>query len=225
MGFIKRFNGTDFVDINVGNFFKRFNGTDFVDAVVRRFNGTDWVVISQKQYVKDFTVTWTRSYGGSGNYKGDSILGSRNRLYQGRYSNPDIQWNGDWGIQKSMAGFDDAAIRSELSGAKIDRVQLYIENWHWWYWAGGRINLGSHNQSNPPGKFSETRYGIAWANWSQRGGGKWVELPRSFGEELRDGKAKGFTLHKNSTDPYYYGYFYGAGQGGRTPKLRITYTK
>ncbi|MBO1087230.1 hypothetical protein [Enterococcus mundtii] len=225
MSQLKRWNGSRWVDSGIGNFIKKWDGKKWINAIVRRWDGKNWAVISQQQFTKDFNVTWTRSYGGNNKYKGDNIVGSRNRLYQGRYSDPDIQWNGDWGIQKSMAGFDDASIRRELEGATIDRVQLYIENWWWWYWAGGQLWLGAHNQSNPPSTFSETRYSMAWASWSQRGGGRWIEIPRIFAEDLRDGKARGFTVHRATTDPYYYGYFYGAGHGGKSPKLRITYTK
>lgn len=166
----------------------------------------------------------TRSYGGEGQYKGD-WLQSNNRLYQGRYGNPDIQWEGDWGIQKSMAGFNMANLMKELEGAKIEKVELYIHNMHWWYSAGGRLSVGAHNTTNPPAKFSESRYNMAWADWRQRGGDRWVTLPKFFAEDLRDGKAKGFTLHRATQDLFYYGYFYGAGHGSKSPKLRITYTK
>lgn len=225
MANLKRWNGSKWVESGVGSFFKKWDGSKWVNSVVKRWNGSSWQTISQQQYTKDFPVTWTRAYGGGNNYKGDNIFGSKTQMFQGRYSDPDTQWEGDWGIQKTMAGFDDAALRKELQGAKIHKVQLYVYNLHWWYWAGGRLSLGAHNVSEPPYWFSETRYNMASETWYQRGGDRWVDLPIIFAEDLRDGKARGFTLHRSTTDPYYYGYFAGAGQGSKSPKLRITYTK
>ncbi|UDM72721.1 hypothetical protein [Vagococcus fluvialis] len=224
MANLQRWDGKRWVNSGVGNFIKRWDGSKWVNALVRRWNGKSWETISQQTYTKDFPVTWTRSYGGEGQYKGD-WLQSNNRLYQGRYGNPDIQWEGDWGIQKSMAGFNMANLMKELEGAKIEKVELYIHNMHWWYSAGGRLSVGAHNTTNPPAKFSESRYNMAWADWRQRGGDRWVTLPKFFAEDLRDGKAKGFTLHRATQDLFYYGYFYGAGHGSKSPKLRITYTK
>ena len=225
MGYLKRWNGSQWVESGAGSYFKKWNGSSWVNATVKRWSGSFWETISQQQYTSEYVVTWSRAYGGNNNYKGDNIKGSRNELFQGRYGEPDTYVQGDWGIQKSMAGFDDAKIRSDLSGASIQKIELYIENWHWWYFAGGRMSLGIHNQSNPPSTFSETRYSIVTSDWSQRGGGKWITLPNYVAEELRDGKARGFTLHRATTDLYYYGRFYGAGRGSSTPKLRITYTK
>lgn len=224
MSKLHRWNGKKWVEHGIGSFFKRWDGKRWVHAKVRRWNGKSWEVVSQQTYTKDFHVTWTRSYGGGGQYKGDR-LESHRRLYQGRYGNPDVQWEGDWGIQKSMAGFDVKSLQNELEGAKIESVQLYIQNMHWWYYAGGRLSLGAHNVTNAPSRFSESRYNMAWADWKQRGGGRWVTLPKIFAEDLRDGKAKGFTLHRATQDLFYYGYFYGAGHGSKSPKLRITYTK
>ena len=225
MANLKRWDGSKWADSGIGRFVKKWDGSKWINAIVRRWNGSSWQIISQQQYTKDFAITWSRAYGGDNNYKGDNIVGSRNELFQGRYAAPDTQIHGDWGIQKSMVGFDDKKIREELQGAVIHKVQVYIENWHWWYSAGGRLSLGVHNQSNPPSRFSETRYAITTSTWSRRGGGRWPDLPIFFAEDLRDGKGRGFTLHRSTTDPYYYGRFYGAGHGSKSPKLRITYTR
>lgn len=220
MGRIKRWNGSSFVDVNP----KKWNGTSWVKANVRRWNGSTWELISEQQYTSTYSATWTRSY-----YGNDTLNPSFRgvKLCQGRYGNPDIRWEGDMGIQKSSAGFDSSKIRSDLNGASIEKVEVYLHNEHWWYNAGGgRLNIGVHNTNSPTSTWGgETRHGVASEIWTNEGTGKWITLPNYVGTDLRDNKAKGITLYKPTTDLRYYGYFFGENEGSKTPKIRITYKK
>lgn len=214
---IKRWNGKSWVDHRV----RRWNGKAWVNAVVKRWNGKAWVVISEERKVKTWECTWTHSFGGANSIK-PNYLGGKSLMYQGRYGAPDSN-NYDWGRQKSMAGFDWRNIQAELAGARIEKVEIYLHNQHFWYFAGGRAFIGQHNSATAPNTFSQSKYGIANIAFSGRGQAQWITLPNSFAEDLKAGRAKGFTLYRNSDELSYYGYWYGKGSGWRQPKIRITY--
>ena len=59
MGFIKRWNGSSWVDYND---IRRFNGSNWNDkATVRRWNGSSWQVISEQKRTDVWTCSWTKS--------------------------------------------------------------------------------------------------------------------------------------------------------------------
>lgn len=221
MAKIRRWDGKKWVDGN--RFVKRWDGKKWVNAVVKMWDGKKWAIISEERRQTTWEATWTRSYGGASTQK-PAWLGGLSLMHQGRYGAPDsLQY--DWGIQKSMAGFNWQSIQAELKDSRIEKVELYLHNQHFWYYAGGRAHIGYHNASSPPSRFSKTAYGVRDIYYPGRGNAKWIEMPKDFGEQLKKGKAKGFTLFRNSTELSYYGYWYGAGSGWRTPKIRITYYK
>lgn len=220
MANIFRWNGkswAEFLDI------MRWNGKAWERSEVFRYNGKNFEKITQQRFTKTFECTWSQGYGGSGSKK-PAWLGSEDVCHQGRYGDP-YTAEYDWGIQKSMIGFDDAQIRKELSGAKIEKVEIYLRNKHFWYFAGGYSVIGYHNASSRPNTFQYTQSQIRKDYYNGRGSAKWIEMPDSFGELLRDNKAKGFVLYAPTTILDYYGYFYGAGGGSSRPKIRITYVK
>lgn len=220
MAGIMRYDGSKWVENNTIN---RYNATKkaWEKAEVYRYNGSSWVKISEERKVKTFECTWSQSYSGRGEQK-PLFLDSRGVAHQGRYGAPYTQdW--DWGIQKSMIGFDDASIRRELSGAKIEKVEIYLRNKHFWYYGGGYAMIGYHNISTRPAKFSSSKNSVLKEYYTGRGAGKWLEMPLEFGTLLRDNKAKGFTLYAPTEILDYYGYFYGASGGTSKPKIRITY--
>lgn len=144
-------------------------------------------------------------------------------MYQGRYSPSRFQ--SDMGRQRAMVGFNDGDIRNNLKGAKIEKVEIYLRNRHFWYANGGKAVIGYHNSStDKPSSFSETKHGAKEQNYSKRSQGQWITMPDEFGELLRDNKAKGFTLYANTHDLKKYGYFYGVGTSN-PPQIRITYKK
>lgn len=219
MALMKRWNGSSWQDYVP----RRWNGSSWVNAIVRRWNGSSWQIISSQQFTKTWECTWTRSYGGNNAYKGDQWGGRK--LYQGRYGSPD-SWTYDWGRQKSMAGFNYTDIQNNLRGSRIDKVEIFLRNEHFWYYSGGAAYIGTHNNTSPPSNFAQRRYGLVYQAFQGRGQGYWITMPINFGEALRDGMEKGFTLYRDSNELSYYGYFHGENTGAAyAPKIRVTYTK
>ena len=219
---VKYWNGSQWARLG-NDKLKRWDGSKWTTLSVKRWDGSQWQQINNQRYTTVYEATWNRSYWGDNTRNLTGI--NRMRICQGRYDAPDTYWHGDMGIEKAMIGFDHNKIRNDLDGAKIEKIELYIENLHFWYWAGGIGFFGVHNNASEPAGFSETRYGVASARWYQRGGAKWITLPNYVAEDFKNGQAKGITLHKNSTDPLYYGYWAGVADGSKRPKLRITYVK
>ena len=167
-----------------------------------------------QQRTKTYTSTWTRSYQGDG-----SLRISNGDMYQGYYS-------GTNGNQRSLIGFNDDQIRSDLSGATINKVEVRLDNQHFYYNSGGVACIGTHNYGGAPSTWSgsrvdEIRQTFNWA----KGAVKWVTVSNTFGTDLRDGTATGLALGPGvNTSLTYYGFF--AGQNGTyKPQIRITYTK
>lgn len=160
-------------------------------------------------YTKTWDATWSATW-----YQ----WGKRDKpyAYQG---NP-----GGTGNQYAKIGFD-SGIGSELSGATVKKVELYLRNRHFWYSSGGDAIIGTHGHSTEPGGSSSTSgdFDRHRAGFS-KGQGKWVRLPTSIGRDFATGKAKGITLGSPSIGGTRdYGYFSRSGSGA--PRLRITYEK
>lgn len=176
--------------------------------------GSDGGSTPVQQYTKTYTSQWTRSYQGDG-----SLRISNGDMYQGQYS-------GTNGNQRSLIGFDDSQIRSDLSGATITKVELRLDNTHFYNNSGGTAVIGTHDYGSAPASWSgsrvdENRETESWA----KGALKWVTLANSFGNDLKSGAATGIALGPgNSTSLTYYGYFVGQ-NGSNKPQLRITYSK
>lgn len=167
------------------------------------------------------TYTKTYSANGSQSYQSD---GSQNTVdnghcFQGYYS-------GTNGNQFSLITFPYTTIQSDLSGATVTKVQLYLNNLHWYNNSGGTAIIGTHTYSSIPGtaNYANVNPDITEAGFSYSQA-KWVTVANSIGNALRDNTAKGIALGKGpSTSHTYYGYFAGNGQSGE-PQLKITYTK
>lgn len=165
------------------------------------------------QYVKTYAANESASYQEDGSNRGVSSC------YQGRYSATN-------GNQYSMIGFDDATIRSNLAGATINKVELYLNNNHFYSNSGGNAVIGTHNQTTLSGSHSSSQItdNIQQTHFDL-GQAKWITIPNSIGNALRDNTAKGIALGPGpTTSQSYYGYFAGNGESGE-PQLRITYTK
>lgn len=210
---------------------KVFRNGKVQNATVRKCWNGQWQVISATRKTKTWDSTWTQSYWGNGKWSQvrnlvDKAKDSSHRgkfLYQGRFNNPDIRWEGDAGIQKGMIGFNDGDIRNSLRGTKIESVRLYLHSSHWWYYSGGQAVIGLHNSSGWQGSFRCSQYDVKRQNYGNRNEGHWIDLPVWVGERFRDNSTKGFVTYVNDwNNPLFYGYFFGT-QDGKKPKLQITY--
>lgn len=220
MGKIKRRTGRKWVDYNDTKV--RKNGK-FAKATVKRRTNGKWVTISEEKHTKTWNASWTQSYGNDNKQK--PAYSDLKRLYQGHFGDPDLGWYGDyWGRQRSMIGFP-SGMSSELKGARIEKLELYLHIQHAWYWAGATAAIGVHNKDSKPSKFSNERYDIKEVKYTSREQGKWITMDKSIVNMFSKGTAKGFTLYKNTDNLNYYGYWYGMNDGNKKPKIRVTYYK
>src|SRR5699024_10448451 len=120
-----------------------------------------------------------------------------------------------WGKNKSIFFLDHAKWRKVLKGKTIVSVKMYIKRnkKHHGYPNDGRVmHVYTHNYASKSklpsaskGPTLSNKFKASGLNW-RLGQGKWVTLPKSFGEKLRDNKIKGFALYHPYSDkaPYEY---------------------
>lgn len=210
MSRIKQYRKGSWYDVD----FLQRRGGKWVNIDVYQYLKGKWVKITAETYTRTWDCTWTQTYRQAGTKRTDY---RSEKLCQGRYVYE------PWGIMRSLAGFGD--IRSTISGAKIKDVKIYLKNEHWYYYSGGKVKIGYHNHSSRPSTFSESRYGEVTSSYSSRGQAKWIDMPNSFGEGIRDGRYNGFSVFANTGDMNYYGIFSGENDGSSKPKIKITYVK
>ena len=144
------------------------------------------------------TQTWSAaSYGGD--TRGDLV-------YQGTYRGVGNRWGG-WVFYPAMRG--------ALSGATIEKFEVYLVNSHWYYGSGGTAVLYPNNGTYKGILGS----GTTSANWP-RGAGRWVTVPSSWHAGIANGTYRGVSVYTTNTGLTYYGQF----KGGPT-KFRVTYRK
>lgn len=167
-------------------------------------------------YTKTYTATWTGSYQGDGDRRN-----SNGDMYHGQYDSTN-------GNQKSVIGFNNTQIQSDLSGATISSIKLTLKNKHWYYNSGGTLVVGYHNStaSSAPASYPGGTESVNTFSGFAKGATKTVTLSNSIGNALRDDTAEGIIIGPgDSTSKTYYGYFAGYNDSSNRPKLTITYTK
>ncbi|NUL21858.1 hypothetical protein [Streptomyces lunaelactis] len=159
-----------------------------------------------QKYTKTYSASWSGSYAARGSY--NSYYG--NKMMQGYYSSTN-------GMQSSLVGFP-AAMTSDLSGATINKAEVYLYFDHWYNNAGGKAVIKAHSHASRPGSFSSDAEAttISWA----KNQGKWVDITSVFDST----KWRGIALDPNNSSSTYYGRARGYGETN-PPKLRVTYTK
>ncbi|MGC9539974.1 hypothetical protein [Streptomyces sp. UG1] len=159
-----------------------------------------------RTYTRTYTASWSGSYARRSGY--NAYYG--NKCVQGYYSSNN-------GRQAALIGFP-AALATDLSGAAIQKAEVYLYAEHWYYAAGGKAVIKAHSHTSRPAKFSSDSEAktISWS----RNQGKWVDITSVFDST----KWRGIALDPNTSNRTYYGIFRGAGQT-YPPKLRVTYTK
>lgn len=166
---------------------------------------------AKKTYTKSYTADWVRSYNGSGNYMSDQDTAN-----QGYYSS-------ERGNQRSMIGFP-GTVKTDLTGATVNKIEIYLYFQHWYSNAGGTAVIGCHGAENPVSTSSGTASIFTSAKWPKPGG-RWVTLPSSTYDEWKSGAWCGILLGPgDSTSGTYYGKANGI-TGSYKPTLRVTYTK
>ncbi|MGA4519193.1 peptidoglycan DD-metalloendopeptidase family protein [Solibacillus silvestris] len=152
----------------------------------------------------DMKIKGTRSWRDGGQWRIDNDY-----LYQG-------EWEGN-GKHKGFIFLDGQDIKEQLNGQEIKSVKLYLESYPKQGVQSEQFpTFWLHNMadaSTTPSMMAGTAWksNVGWAS----GEDKWVTLPNSFGEALRDGKAKGIGIYTDSSSPYMYFY------GSNSMKLQI----
>lgn len=168
------------------------------------------------KHVSSFSATFSRTFDGDGTITWDDSP----YCYQGYY-------DGNRGNTRSIVGFNAASIRSTLAGATKITGTFTFKVAHS-YWNSGMIaEIGTHKYASKPSTWSSANvyeeqmskgscaaghtYTIALSSW----------MCWAFQNNVIQGMAFG---PGPSTSRNYYGYSYGATQGGK-PVLTFTYYK
>ena len=159
-----------------------------------------------KTYSKTFYSTSSATYQGGGSKRSDT-----SDVVQG-YNSYNGDGKGLW-IFPSMTSY--------LSGATVNKVEVYAYANHWYYNSGGTALIKVHGYSAAPASSPAMTTAISSANWPKPGG-RWVTLPSSLYAGFKSGTYKGFGVGPaGSTNLLYYGRF----NGGTGARIRVTYTK
>ena len=170
------------------------------------------------QYTTTYQCNGSQCFDTNGNNRAPYNSGY---AYQGYYSSTN-------GNQFSILNFPYSTIQSDLSGATITKVEVYLHNHSWYYNSGGTAIIGYGTATAGSGSYNYSNVSPDWtasSNWAL-GATQWVTVANGIGTAFQNGTAKAIALGKapSSSDLTYYGSFYGYGQSG-APQLRITYTK
>lgn len=171
------------------------------------FDITNSTVPAKTTYTKEYSSAWMSTWGTNSGRRTDG------KAYQGNFSSTN-------GNNYTKYGFP-STIQTDLSGATVKKVELYLDNNHFYSNSGGNAIIGTHADTTQPTGSSSTsgtygRQSIAFTY----GQAKWVTLSSVFGTDLKSGAAKGITLGRTSGGTLAeYAYF------ASSAKLRITYEK
>ena len=165
----------------------------------------------KRSYTKTYTATWGRTWRESGAIRTD--VGSD--LVQGEpVGTP-------WGRNYAAIGFP-SSLATDLSGATISKLEVYLYAYHWWN-SSGTMVIGVHGATTVPASFSYSGQ-LLVSGW-KRGTGRWVTLPSTWYPAFASGTNRGITLGGGaSTSAAYYGKIRGYGTTA-APQFRATYTK
>lgn len=160
---------------------------------------------SVKTYVKTYSATGSRSYDGSGaayNY-------NTGYLYQGLSP-------AGYGNLRSLATMPNWV--TDLSGATVNKVEVYAYADFWYYSAGGNAKIGFSGYTTLPATLPSTNLAITSSSWP-RSAGRWVTIPSSLYGNFKSGAYRSVTFGgAPGSGSSEYGYLHDI-------RVRITFTK
>lgn len=160
-----------------------------------------------KSYTKTLVASWTRVWQGS------DIRTDTTDAVQGFNA-----WQ-----NYAMIGFP-TTLYTDLNGSTVQKIEVYLYAYHWYYGSGGTAVIGAHGSTTAPASFSYSG-SLASTGWP-RGAGRWVTLPSAWYAGFASGANRGITLGGGVSSSYiYYGRFYGSGASSQRPAIRYTYVK
>ncbi|MFE6186494.1 hypothetical protein ACFQ6U_18925 [Streptomyces sp. NPDC056465] len=164
------------------------------------------VTPAKKSYTKIYNASWSGSYANRSQY--NSYYNSQ--CVQGYYSSTN-------GMQSALIGFP-ASLATDLSGAAIQRAEIFLYYEHWYSNSGGTAVLKAHKHASRPASFSCDSEAMS-VSWS-RNQGKWVDITAIFDSNLW----RGVALDPNNSSSAFYGRARGVGEA-YPPQLKVTYVK
>lgn len=168
-------------------------------------------------HTSTYKATWSGSYDGD---NGPRSGGDGNLCYQGYVSSTH-------GNQRSLVGFDYAAIQSALSGATVKSCKLTFKVNHAYWNDGATVRVGTHNYTSEPGSWNGANVNESRISKTgcKSGTTYTVDLGTSIGGEFKSGSSRGISFGPAPSNSYdYYCYIYGNSFSAE-PYLTITYTK
>ena len=166
-------------------------------------NGGGSAAAAPIQYVKHYQSNNSRSYNGSNT----DYPFATDKMFQGLSP-------AGYGNMKSIALFPN--MTTDLSGATISRMELFMYFDHWYNNAGGTAFIGVHGHTGIPGTFSHADVIITSAGWPKPGG-RWIDIPSNHWANFQSGVYRGVSLLGDGT---YNSYGY-----AQRPEIKITYSK
>ena len=224
---IKRYAVTSFSDVSSR---KRFDGTSWVELVIgKRFDGTSWVNLwsgsstpdkpvepTEQTYIKTYNLSSAQIYWGS--EKKDNQSDSVVDLIVGSYSGSKST------TRRTLLFFPLSTIKSDLSGATISKVELYLHRRNTTHGnASSSLHVKYGTYSSAPSTWDGTDSGAADSGTPtfMRGESKWITLSNSVANGFKNGTVNCLAL---DADTNYNMSAYGRYVRSET-KLRITYKK
>lgn len=174
------------------------------DTGIDRTGGTP--PATKKTYVTTWTSTSSATYQGGGAKRTDT-----SDVVQG-YNSYNGNGKGIW-IFPSMT--------TTLSGATINKVEVYAYANHWYYNSGGTARIYLHGYTSAPASSPSVTYSTQSTGWPVAAG-RWVTLPSSTYASFLSGAWRGFGMGPAPSNSLTY---YGRFNGGAGAKIRVTYTK
>lgn len=169
-------------------------------------------VTQPKSYAVEYAALWSQTY------KGDDTkrIDDPTRVHFGRLDAAN-------GRQKTLLGFDYAAIQTALTGASVKSVELYLHAGDA-YFGDVLVRFAAHTNATAPATYAgQYRRNVSLRTY-RASEAKWVTLSTAFGQWLQAGTIKGVGIVQSSDASSEYGNALGVGSSD-APKLRITYVK
>lgn len=199
---------------------------DFYVRAKNRAGNSDWVEVIGKTKNAEVTKVWTST--GSKSWRNN--WGWRNdnsRVYQGEWCeiagspNQTAPAGTCWGKHRGFWYFNYSDIQNNLSGKEIVSIRVWIKraNTYHGHYDDQTVHMWMHNLNSsdrPSTPSVGHHYEVPDPQFS-KGEETWINLPKSYGERLRDGTMKGLALYVPDWGRMPYMYFSG------TAKIEITY--
>lgn len=155
-----------------------------------------------KRYKKTYSSTSFHTYDANTNQTSDPDV------VQGLYS-------GGPSRLRRRGGWKFPSFTNDLSGAKVEKVEMYIYMNHSYYTAGATVNVATHD-GNISNSLKSFRQVTGW----KRNTGRWITLPSNLYNGFKNGSYKGVGVISTNSYAEQYARFNGSGA-----KIRITYVK